>query len=227
MLRGLRAMLPCVLGVLALGGSGLAWGWTADEIAEGIQNRYRQIRDLQADFRQETTLPMMSRVNEARGQISLKIPGKLRWDYREGQKKIVVINDSTMWFYEPQDRQVTVTDLAKLPNSQDLLTFLTGVGDLRKEFLVDPAQPIQETREGFVLLHLLPRSKNAQWTHLSLLVDPKTFQVVQTAFEGVQGDKTVIEYQNIRTDVGLPNDLFKFDIPAGTDVLHYPPKDKS
>jgi outer membrane lipoprotein carrier protein len=207
-------------------GGGAAWGWTSDEIAEGIQRHYSQVRDLQADFRQETTLPMMSRVNEARGRISLKIPGRLRWDYLEGQKKTVVINGDTMWFYEPQDRQVTVTDLARVPNSQDLLTFLTGVGDLRKEFIMDPARPLEETRDGHVTVHLLPRNRNAQWTQLRLVVDPKTFHVMQTAFEGVQGDKTVIEYRNIRTDVGLADELFKFEVPAGTDVLHYPPKDK-
>jgi outer membrane lipoprotein carrier protein len=196
---------------------------TPDEVMDGIQKRYKQIRDLEADFRQETTLPIMSRVNEASGRLFLKIPGKMRWDYLEGQHKTVIINDLTMWFYEPQDHQVTITDLKKFPNARDLLTFLTGVGDLRKEFRLDTTQTLQETREGYVTIPLLPKGENVQWTHLRLVVDPKDFQVVQTAFEGVQGDRTVIYYRNIRTDVGLKEDLFQFQIPPGTDVLHYPP----
>jgi outer membrane lipoprotein carrier protein len=204
-------------------GSGIARGWTQEEIVEGIQKHYKQIRDMEADFHQETTLPIMSRVNEAKGHLYLKIPGKMRWDYLEGQEKTVVINGQTMWFYEPREKQVTVTDLSRLPNSQDLLAFLTGMGDLRKEFRLDGSQPKLETKEGYVMIHLLPVAQGSQWTHLRLLVDPKSFQVVQSAFEGVQGDRTVIHYRNIRTDVGLSDDLFRFEIPKGTEVLHYPP----
>jgi outer membrane lipoprotein carrier protein len=204
-------------------GGGVSWALTPEEIADGIQKYYKQIRDLEADFQQETTLPMMNRVSEASGHLYLKIPGKMRWDYVEGQKKTVVINDQTMWFYEPEDKQVTVTDLARVPNSQDLLTFLTGVGDLRKTFRLDATQSTQENKDGYVMIHLLPRAEASQWTHLRLSVDPKNFQVVQTAFEGAQGDRTVLTYRNIRTDVGLSDDLFAFKIPEGTDVLHYPP----
>jgi outer membrane lipoprotein carrier protein len=206
-------------------GGASAWSWTQEEIVDKIQQHYREIKDLQADFHQETTLPMMNRVNEASGRLYLKIPGKMRWDYSVGQKKTVVIDGQTMWFYEPQERQVTVTDLDRLPNSRELLTFLTGMGEVKKEFRLNASEPSQETREGYVTVHLLPRSDTSQWTHLRLLVDPKNFQVVQTAFEGVQGDRTVIDYSNIRTDVGLSGDLFKFDIPDGVDVLHYPPRE--
>lgn len=205
-------------------GQGAAQAWTVSEILAGVQMRYQEIRDLEADFLQEATLPMVSRVTEARGRLYLKIPGKMRWEYLEGQEKIVVINGHTMWFYEPREQQVTITDLNRVPNSQELLTFLTGMGDLRKEFIVDEGQTLVETREGYAMVKLLPRSRSSQWTSLRLLVDPRTFHVVQTAFEGVQGDRTVIQYHNIRTDVGLPEELFQFQIPEGAEVLHYPPE---
>lgn len=207
-------------------GCGEAWGWTAEEIAKGIQERYSQIRDLQADFHQETALPLMDRVKEAKGRIYLKIPGKMRWDYLEGQTKSVIINEKTLWFYQPNENQVTVTDLTRVPNAESLLTFLTGMGDLTRDFHLVPSPSIQETREGYVMIHLRPTEEGVQWTHLQLMVDPKTFQVVQTAFEGVQGDRTVIRYSRIRTDVGLPDELFEFQIPEGAEVLHYPPADQ-
>ncbi len=210
--------------VFFISGSTVAWGLTPEEIADGVQRRYREIRDLQADFHQQTTLPMMDRVTEAKGRLYLKLPGKMRWDYLEGQKKAVIISETTMWFYEPVEKQVTVTDLTRLAHSREMLTFITGMGDLKKDFLLDSSQSPPETREGYVTIHLLPREKNSQWTHLRLLVDPKTFQVAQTAFEGVQGDRTVIDFKNIRTDLGLSDDLFKFEIPEGVDVLHYPPR---
>lgn len=216
-------LLPCVSWIL---GWGLAWGWTADEVIEGIQRRYQEVKDLQADFRQETTLPMMDRVNEATGKLYLKIPGKMRWDYAGRQKKSFVINGQTMWFYEPLERQVTITDLSRLPNANELMSFLTGIGDLKRDFQLERPGPVQETREGYLVVQLLPKTKASQWTHLRLVVDPKNFQVVQSAFEGVQGDRTVIDYTNIRTMQGLPDELFTFQVPEGVEVLHYPPKEE-
>ena len=84
-------------------------------------------------------------------------------------------------------------------------------------------QSDEDTNKRFVYLRLVPKEENSQWTYLQLLVDTKTFRVVQTAFEGIQGDRTVIDYENIRTNVGLKDDLFLLDVAPGTDILHYPP----
>ncbi len=211
-----------IAAVCWLGWLGSAQAWTVAQLLDGIQDKYKKIRDLQAEFHQEATLPMLNRVTEAGGMLYLRLPGKMRWEYLQGQEKVVVINGNTMWFYEPNEQQVTITDLSKVPNSQELLTFLTGMGDLRREFLVEETQAPVETKEGFLMVKLLPRSSTSQWTSLRLLVDPRSFHVVQTAFEGIQGERTVIHYYNIRTDLGLPEELFQFNIPQGAQVLHYP-----
>lgn len=216
-----RAVFPTAW-VCWLALAGCAQAWTVGELLEGVQKSYKQIKDLQADFHQEATLPMLNRVTEAGGRLYLKLPGKMRWEYLQGQEKIVVINNNTMWFYEPNEQQVTVTDLTKVPNSQELLTFLTGMGDLRREFLVEETQAPVETKEGYFMVKLLPKSKTSQWTSLRLLIDPRSFHVVQTAFEGIQGERTIIQYYNIKTDLGLPEELFHFEIPEGAEVLHYP-----
>lgn len=212
-----RAALVCWLACV-----GYAQAWTVGELLDGVQKSYKKIKDLQADFHQEATLPMLNRVTEAGGKLYLKLPGKMRWEYLQGQEKIVVINGDTMWFYEPNEQQVTITDLTKVPNSQELLTFLTGMGDLRREFLVEETQVPVETKEGYFMVKLLPKSHTSQWTSLRLLIDPRSFHVVQTAFEGIQGERTLIQYFNIRTDLGLPEELFQFKIPEGAEVIHYP-----
>jgi outer membrane lipoprotein carrier protein len=199
---------------------------TAEEVVQGIQKRYETISDLQADFHQRTKLPMMNRVKEAGGEVFLKMPGKMRWDYLEGQKKVVIINGSTLWFYDPEERQLTISDLSHVAGAQRLLSFLTGMGDLTKEFDVSASQGVEETPGGDLTIHLVPRFENAQWKNLRLTVDPHTFQVVGTGFEGLQGDETDIVYSNIRTNVGLADALFEFKVPAGTEILHYPPREQ-
>jgi outer membrane lipoprotein carrier protein len=218
-----RAMPTTVCLILILLSLGNAYCLTPEEIAEGIQQRYREIKDLQADFDQKTSLPMMDRTREASGRLYLKMPGKMRWDYLEGQQKTVLITGHTLLFYDPEERQATVTDLSRVPNSEGMLTFLTGMGDLQRDFLLDSSATTSKSPQGYVMIHLLPRAENSQWTHLRLAVEPNTFQVVQSSFEGIQGERTVIDYSNIQTNVGLSEEMFTFEIPEGTDILHYPP----
>jgi len=199
-------------------------GQPAAQILARLQEHYQRIKTLEAEFHQETTLPITSRVSRARGKMYLKLPGKMRWEYREGQDKLVVINNGIMWFYEPEERQVTVTDLSKVPNSQELLTFLTGIGDLRRDFLLNETVT---TREGSIVIQLLPKAARSQWKALWLVVDGSSYNVLQTFFEGIQGEKTIISYTNIRENVELPEELFAFQIPEGVDVLHYPTEEKA
>jgi outer membrane lipoprotein carrier protein len=221
-LRGKKRWLGCLLVFVVLLSWGKAWSLTPEEVVEGIQRRYKELHDLEADFHQTTTLPMMDQVKEASGRLYLKMPGKMRWDYLEGEKKTVLVTGQTMLFYDPEEYQATITDLSRMPNSQGLLTFITGMGDLQRDFLLDTSVPLDEKHPGQVMIKLLPRAEDSQWTQLSLFADPKNFQVVKTIFEGIQGDRTTIEYTNIRTNVGLSDDLFHFEIPEGTDILHYP-----
>jgi|Deesub1362A_J573_1020465.scaffolds.fasta_scaffold00113_72 outer membrane lipoprotein carrier protein len=213
------------LGIFLIVEDSLAW--THEEVLQGIQKRYSEIRDLRAWFHQTTSMPMMNRVREAGGRIYLKLPGRMRWDYLEGRRKTVIIRDQTLWFYDQDERQLTVTDLTKVPQSSKLLSFLTGVGDLQKEFLVVKAEPVKETRDGYLAVRLEPKEENAQWTYLVLVVDPKDFHVVETSFQGIQGERTEIRYSQVETNVGLSDDLFRLEVPPDTEVLHYPPPETS
>jgi outer membrane lipoprotein carrier protein len=193
------------------------------EVMEGIQNRYRQIKDLQASFHQTTVIPVMDRVKEASGTLYLKVPGKMRWEYTKGPHRIVLIDGRQLWFYDPQEGQLTITDLSKIPNSDYLLAFLTGMGELKEVFQPELSKGVVKTATGHLKIYLRPRAEDSQWKSLRITVDPKTFQVIETAFEGIQGDRNIIRYYNIKVNVGLEDEIFRLEVPPGTEILHYPP----
>lgn len=217
--KGRKGRVLWCLFFLTLVVSESANGQTAGQILARLQEHYNRIKSIEAEFHQETTLPITSRVTRASGKMYLKLPGKMRWEYLQGQDKLVIINDKIMWFYEPEERQVTVTDLSKMPDSQELLTFLTGIGDLKRDFLINEAV---STRDGHVVIQLLPKAARSQWKSLWLVIDSTSYKVIQTSSEGIQGERTIISYTNIREDVELPEELFTFQMPEGVEVLHYP-----
>lgn len=202
-----------------------AYGISLDELIKGIQGQYEKTKDLTADFEQETHVKMLERIRRAKGKVYLKKPGKMLWQYEGRHKKDIVINGDRMWVYDPFPNQVTITDLSKVPHSQIYMTFLTGMGDLRKDFR-SAGEGIIITDEGHYRMRLIPKDPKSPLTNLTLLVNKNSFQIMASSFSGLQGDLTVIKYQNIRTNQKLSDSLFHFTIPEGTEVLHYPPKDE-
>lgn len=197
-----------------------------DDLIGKIQGQYEITRDLVAEFEQKTHVKMLDKVQRAEGTVYLKRPGKMRWEYRGQQKKEIIINGNRMWTHDPLQKQVTVTDLSKVSSSNTFMTFLTGMGDLRRDFRLEDEGPISISEDGFYHLRLIPKDPKTPFSKLTLFVDSKSFQIRGTSFLGLQGDLTVIIYKNIVLNKGLSDTIFHFQIPEGTEVLHYPPAEE-
>src|SRR5437899_2867549 len=75
-----------------------------------VQKVYDSTKDLHAKFEQtlESTAGGKKR---AAGELWLKKPGRMRWDYAQPEKKLMVSDGSTLWVYEPEDEQAFKQDL--------------------------------------------------------------------------------------------------------------------
>ncbi len=207
------------------GGPAAALVPSVKEVVERVQATYAQTRDLTARFTQETTSAALGRTQKAEGTVSLKKPGKMRWDYsgKGGQPgQVVVSNGQTLWIYNPADKTVLKEEigaaLARTP-----LAFLMGLGELERDFEVEPAgSGVDLGRPSDVVLTLTPREPVPALQTLSLAVDPKRALVIAALIVDPFGNRTRIVFDDIRTNVGLPDSRFAFVVPPGTQVVEPP-----
>src|SRR5580692_4139889 len=118
----------CVTAIL-LPSAGLA----ADvkTVAAAIDTHYNHLHSLQAEFVETYRGSGMERTES--GTLSLKKPGKMRWEYRSPRAKLFVSDGKDAWFYVPDDRQARKTDARKLDDVRSPLAFLLGKSKLEKE----------------------------------------------------------------------------------------------
>jgi outer membrane lipoprotein carrier protein len=102
-------------------------GMTGMALLTEIQNGYQKTNDLEAQFVQEYSGKMMRIPQKAEGKVYLKKKGMMRWDYRVPNQKLIS-NGSTLWFYQPEEKQVFVTDVEKVLKEKTPLAFLAGEG---------------------------------------------------------------------------------------------------
>jgi outer membrane lipoprotein carrier protein len=206
-------------------GSSAALEPSVQDLAQRVQATYGQTRDLTARFTQEATSAVLGRTQTAEGTVSLKKPGKMRWDYagkggREGQ--VLVSDGRTLWIYNPDDKSVLRDDIGGALERTPL-AFLMGLGELTRDFDVARAEPsVALGRPGDVVLALTPRQPLAALQELYLAVDPKRALVTAALIVDPFGNRTRIVFDRIRTNVGLPDSRFAFAVPPGVQVVEPP-----
>src|SRR5436305_577284 len=145
-------------------------------VVERVQKRYDAAADFRAHFSQTLTNPTFKRKTALSGEVLLKKPGKMRWNYQTPDVKMYLADGTRLWLYEPEDRQAFKQDLksSQLPAA---LAFLTGKGKLSDEFEIAFAKtPGIGTAHDYVL-SLHPRQAQPQVKELTFVVDPETFLV--------------------------------------------------
>jgi outer membrane lipoprotein carrier protein len=195
-----------------------AFAVTGQSVLAEIQKRYESTNDLEAGFLQEYIGKVMKRPQKGEGKVYFKKKGMMRWDYRVPNQKLIT-DGLTLWYFQPEENQVFVSDISKVIKEKTPLAFLAGEGDLSQDFeLINFNESASQIEDNFVL-ELVPKEPDAALSKLTLTVDSKSYYVVQTdIFDGL-GNVTRTRFIDIKTNVGLPDSFFQFTIPPGAEVL--------
>ncbi len=187
------------------------------DILDRVEARYTQA-GFTARFHLTSTLKAMQVTDEASGQLFVKYPGKMRWVYETPTPMLFVTDGESLWMYQPDENQVTVGLAAEVLGGQEGASFLSDIGLLREAFRIslDPGGG-----GDIVRLKLLPEGERHDIAEVYLKIRRDTHDIVEVITNNLYGDQTRIELKDLDFKAVLPDHLFRFDIPPGTDVLQF------
>ena len=191
---------------------------TGQEVLNEIQSRYEKTNDFEASFIQEYVGKVMRQSNRGEGKVYFKKKGMMRWDYTVPNQKLIS-DGQTLWYYQPEEKQVLLSDVSRVLKEKTPLGFLAGEGNLSRDFdLLNLNESVSQKEDNYVV-ELAPKEPLATLAKLTLTVDKKTYTVLQSdVFDGL-GNVTRTRFIDIKTNVGLSNSFFHFTIPPGTEVI--------
>ncbi len=191
---------------------------TGQEILNEIQNRYEKTNDFEANFIQEYIGKVMRQPNRGEGKVYFKKKGMMRWDYTVPNQKFVS-DGRNLWYYQPEEKQVLVSDVSSVLKEKTPLAFLAGEGNLSRDFdLLNVNEAISQKEDHYVL-ELSPKEPLSTLSKLILTVDKKNYIVLQADVLDGLGNLTRTRFIDIKTNVGVLNSFFQFAIPPGTEVI--------
>jgi outer membrane lipoprotein carrier protein len=140
-----------------------------------------RIYDYSADFFQESKIASLDRLQRASGEVEVAfdyqrtdtVPRvKFRWQYEQPTTQEIVSDAKTLWVYLPENNQVIQSDIEMVNRSRqnDPMTFLTGLGNLSRDFSIRWAVPNNDV-DGNHVLELIPRRVSSLINRMIIVVD--------------------------------------------------------
>ena len=212
-------MLPLIPWGLAHPLPAAAADKTIDTIIAGVEARYN-VPGFTADFDQESILKAMAVTDTASGRLMVRQPGKMRWEYLVPDPQTIITDGNDLWVYRPQENQVLVGKAPSFFGEGKGAGFLSNIKTVRKSFQLSLVPTEDAT---LYRLKLLPNKSSVDLMAVELDIAKKTFDLVRITTFNVYGDETRIELKNVNFKDLPPEELFRFSVPDGADVLKMNP----
>jgi outer membrane lipoprotein carrier protein len=182
-------------------------------LLKGIEQRYNRAKTLQVHFVESYSVEGRARKSES-GELTLRKPGRMRWDYSAPSGKLFVSDGKDVYLYTPDAHRV---EKAKLKASEDMrapLAFLLGKLDFGKDFRDFEVHP-----EGANYL-VTAKAKNDKlpYEKVQMLIAPD--DQIQRLIVNLQ-DLSIVTFQFDGEKLNPPVDdaLFRFQMPAGATLV--------
>src|SRR5260370_4450725 len=123
-----RLLVVCLAAVSAFAADPLL-----DQALKGLQDRYNHAKTLQISFNETYTVQGRPHQSES-GPLTLRKPGRMRWDYTVPSGKLFLSDGKDVYLYTPDAKRVERMRLKETDDMRAPLAFLLGKLDFGREF---------------------------------------------------------------------------------------------
>jgi outer membrane lipoprotein carrier protein len=194
-----------------------------------VQSFYDQTKTLQAEFEQTRYTRLYDRYDRAKGKVVFKKPGMMRWDYAQPNGQVFVSNGERLLIYQPPEEGEKHGQLIERALGEDQLpsafSFLTGSGNLEKDFEVRLLEHDNEKFKDGYVLQLIPRKLTPNYEQLVFYVrtltnDGKRAGIVQRVLIiDSAGNRNRFDFSKIKFNRDVPDKRFSYRPPKGTEKV--------
>lgn len=187
------------------------------EVVAGLQAWLDGTRTLELRFEQSLISGALGTSVSERGRLYLERPGKMRWDYLDPEKKTaLLLGDHTILYLE-EERTMS---RGRLIGEQGLFPKLLAGGSRVRELFDDTLVATPGTGgRGSYRLRLVPKGGNDSASAVTLTLRPPAFSIEEAELLDESGNRTTYTFSEVKRNRKLPDAVFGFEPPAGTEIV--------
>ena len=212
MMRRVYLLLMAAVVSAVLSSTAFAQDGSNQQVLQRLTNFTDSLTSFSAGFTQVVYDADSNPLQQSAGEVFLKRPGRFIWNYTSPSPQKIVADGSSVWLYDIDLEQVTVSPLAE-QGAGTPLSLLMGDKPLDQEFILRPLG----NSDGIDWVELKPRTDHSDFELVFLGLNEKGLAAME--LRDSFGQATQIRFSNFTPDVQLDDAEFRFVPPAGVDVI--------
>jgi outer membrane lipoprotein-sorting protein len=189
-----------------------------DEVIRKVQLAQTKTNTLQADFRQEKSLALLSKPEVSTGRFVYSKPNNVLWTYDAPKRVTMLIANGVLTTYYPD---LNKAERIEVKRYQDRIFKYMGASGAIDELGAWFNFTFTNTSDKpYYVLDLAPKNKavGKRVRHIKIFIDKKTYLTTQFEYTEGDGDKTRYEFLNVKINAPVEQSRFSLELPSSVRV---------
>ncbi len=184
----------------------------ASPALESLTRFFKDIHSFEARFAQVVLDENLNALDEGRGRVWIKRPGRFRWDYQPPAAQQIIGDGERVWLYDIDLEQVTVREQAQaLGRSPAIL--LAGDGELAHNYELEDIG----AQGRYDWVNLTPKNADSGFIEVRIGFEHRRLRLMELL--DTLDQTTRIVFVDIDENAALDDALFDFEVPHGADLI--------
>ena len=172
---------------------------------------------MQGRFTQTTTFADSTDTMVASGRIWLQGPDKMRWEYAEPEKQVLVSDGRNIWYYTPDLNQVMTGSVKDIKEARIIVNLLSRLDNRIEGFNLETRRD-----KNRLVLILVPKKEveAPPFERLEIYFSEPDLNLMETRLVDLFANRIAITYRwDGHPGKPRPQAFFMFVPPPGCDVM--------
>jgi len=208
----------CAATALPLFAAKVADPGSLEEVIKKVQEQQRNTTTLQADFRQEKELALLSKPEVSTGTFVYSKPNNVLWTYDAPKRVQMLITNGKLTTFYPELNKAETLDVKRFEDR--IFKYMGATGAIDELARYFDFTFTNKPSEASYVLDLKPKTgavaKRVQ--RIKLWIDKKTYLTSKIEYVEGDGDITRYEFTNIKVNQPIPQGRFVLNLPPSVKV---------
>jgi outer membrane lipoprotein carrier protein len=181
-------------------------------LLERIQNRFSQVRAVQADFSQTAASPYHHGAQTVNGHLVLR-----GTQYRvETPDQTIVTDGRTTWVHMKHDRQVLINNYVEDETTFSINDFFFNFAD---NYNVRRVEPVTLEGQRHFRMHLTPRQQDSFFQEATIWLRDRDTMITRVQVLDANETTMTFNLRNVVLNPTLDGSTFSFTPPRGSEIV--------
>lgn len=186
----------------------------SDDALRELVQQTQKIENYRASFNQRIKDQFDNLKDQSSGEFIIQKPYQFVWFTQSPFEQKIVSDGENLWTFDMDLDQVNIQTLNKAMGNTPVFLLGADAETLGKSFHVSKLPTGIETSQTFEL-----KPKEAGYAFERMMVLFKEGVLREILLMDTLGQKTVVDFADVKVNQSIPEQTFKFEIPEGVDVV--------